>query len=228
MKLGRRDFSQTFSEGIWWVFPLHSFKQQPHFDKLNESEEINISFITTDQIPLDVHVKYYWRVKNLKVLDFNFNPSFIKDTLNYEFGNFIKNRPAIELLADQEISKKVMVNYLEKAGENIGISISNVFPIINYENQYLPVIRKYQEKYKELKFQIEELLMHQFVKNCDIKIYQDMILKCTEDLDLSSFEAMNFMKVYKNQINLNENTYNFPELLKIIEAVLLTLNKKRG
>lgn len=224
-KLGRRDFEESYSEGLWWIFPLWSFKQKPHFDLLNEAEELQVKFITSDEIPLDINVKYYWQTKNLKDIDNRYSASYIKDILNHELGIFVRSRQAIELLSDEDISNKVMVNYLVSAGERIGITISDVFPNINFENQYIPVVRKYQEKYKDLQFRLDEMLKHQQIKASDMKLFEYQIVNCIKNLGLSANEAMNFIKVYKNQVNMNESTYNIGELNKVIDSVMSFFKK---
>jgi predicted RNA binding protein with dsRBD fold (UPF0201 family) len=224
-KLGRRNFEESYSEGLWWIFPIWSFKQKPHFDLLNEAEELQVKFITSDEIPLDINVKYYWQLKNLKDIDNRFSASYIKDKLKHELGIFVRNRQAIELLSDEDISNKVMVNYLVSAGERIGIAISDVFPNINFENQYIPVVRKYQEKYKDLQFQLDEMLKHQQIKAADMKLYENQIVNCINNLGFSANEAMNFIKVYKNQVNMSESTYNIGELNKVIDSVMSFFKK---
>jgi hypothetical protein len=225
IKLGKRHFEEYFSEGIWWVFPLWKFQQQPHFDILNESEELEVKYITNDEIPIDINIKYYWQLKDPKDKDNRYTTSFIKDTLKHELGIFVRNRPAIELLSDESISNKVLVNYLINAGNKIGILISDVFPNINYENQFIPVVRKYQEKYKDLKFQLDELLMHQKIKASDMKLYENQIVNCIKNLGFTSNESMSFIKVYKNQVNMNESTYNIGELNNILESVISFFKK---
>lgn len=224
-KLGRRDFEEQYSEGLWWIFPLWSFKQKPHFDLLNEAEELQVKFITSDEIPLDINVKYYWQLKNLRDIDNKYSPSYIKDKLKHELGIFVRSRQAIELLSDEDISNKVMINFLVSAGERIGITISDVFPNINFENQYIPVVRKYQEKYKDLQFKLDEMLKHQQIKASDMKLYETQIINCVKNLGFSANEAMNFIKVYKNNINMNENTYNIEDLNKVIDSAMSILNK---
>lgn len=224
-KLGRRDFEESYSEGLWWIFPLWSFKQKPHFDLLNEAEELQVKFITSDEIPLDINVKYYWQLKNLKDIDNRYSASYIKDKLKHELGIFVRSRQAIELLSDADISNKVMVNYLVSAGERIGIAISDVFPNINFENQYIPVVRKYQEKYKDLQFKLDEMLKHQQIKAADMKLYENQIVNCIKNLGFSPNEAMNFIKVYKNQVNMSESTYNIGELNKVIDSVMSFFKK---
>lgn len=228
-KFGRRDFEESFSEGLWWVFPLWSFKQKPHYDLLNEAEEFNVNYITSDEIPLDINIKYYWQLINIKDIDNKYTPSYIKDKLKHELGLFVRKHQAIELLTDQNIANKVMENYLITFGKNIGINISDVFPNINYESQYIPVVRKYQEKYKELKYQLDDLLMHQKVKAADMKLYESQVINCIDNLKFSSNEAMNFIKIYKNQVNLDENTYNvnIGELNNIIDSVISFLKSKQ-
>jgi len=226
IEFGKRNFDKYFSEGWWWVFPLWSFKQIPHFKFLNKGEEIQVKYITSDEIPLDLVINYYWMSKNPEDIDNKYSPSFIKNTLEYELGKFVRNRHAIELLSDETISNKIMVDYLKKTGENIGIVISDIFPNINYENQYIPVVRKYQEKYKDLKFQLDQMLMHQQIKTSDMKIYENQILNCIKNIGFNQTEAMNFIKVYKNQMNMSESTYNIGDLNKIIESVISVLTKK--
>lgn len=218
-KLGRRDFEETYSEGLWWIFPLWTFKQKPHFDLLNEAEELQFKFITSDDIPLDITVKYYWQSKDLKNIDNRYSATYIKDKLQHELGIVVRSHQAIELLSDEDISNKVMANYLVSAGERIGISISDVFPNINYESQYIPVVRNFQEKYKKLHFQLDEMLT---VKSLDMQLFANHIHACVKNLGLSPNEALNFIKVYKNQINMNENTYNINigEINKIIDSVI--------
>lgn len=224
-KLDRREFKESYSEGLWWVFPLWSFKQKPHYDFLNEAEELQVKFITRDEIPLDVNVKYYWQLKNLKDMDNRFSESFIKDKLKHELGIFVRNRQAIELLSDKDISNKVMVNFLVNAGERIGITISDVFPNINYESQYIPVVRKYQERYKDLEFELDKLLKHQKIKELDMKLYENQIVNCINNLEMNPSEALNFIKVYKNKIIMYDNTYNVGELNKVIENVVKYIRK---
>jgi len=224
-KLGRRDFEETYAEGWWWIYPLWTFKQKPHFDLMHEAEEIQIKLITNDDIPLDINLKYYYHLKNLKEADNKYTPSFIKDTLNYELGKFVRNRPAIELLSDEDISNKLMTNCLINAGAKIGISISDVFPNINYEAQYFPVVRKYQEKYKDLKFRLDEILKNQQLKAADMLIYQNQIHNCINSLGFSKSDALTFMKVYKNQITMNESNYNIPEISSVLESVVTLLKK---
>lgn len=218
---GARRFDKYYSEGIWWIFPLFSFEQMPHFDILNENEGdlIRFNFVTKEKIPLDIQVKYFWKVEDRKVFANNYNPTYIKSELEHELGKFVRNRNAIELLIDTEISSKVMVNYLEKAGKEIGIAISKVFPNINYENQYIPVVRKLQKDFTELQFEFDKLLK---LKTVDPLIYHQQIKNCINDLKLSNEEAMTFIKVYKSQVNLNENTYNINigELNKIIDSLI--------
>ncbi len=225
-KLGKRHFDEYYSEGWWWIFPIWKFNQKPHFNILNEGEELQLKFITSDEIPVDINIKYYWQLKNPEDSDNKYTTSFIRDTLKHELGIFVRSHHAIELLSDKNISNKVMINYLVKAGEGIGITISSVFPNINFESQYIPIVRKYQEKYKELQFQLNEMLLHQKVKATDIKIYEDQIFRCINNLGLSSNDAMNFIKVYKNNINMRENTINITDLNKVIDSVISALKNK--
>lgn len=226
-KLGKRDFEQYYSEGWWWIFPLWSFKQKTHFDILNEGEPIQLNFVTNDKIPLDIQVKYFWQLKNPEKIDNMYNPTYIKSVLEHELGKFVRNGNAIELLSDVEISSKVMVNYLEKAGDKIGITISDVFPNINYESQYIPVVRKLQKDYTELQFELDKLLKLQSIKASDMQIYQDQVHKCIKDLGFSDVQALNLIKVYKNHVNLNEQTYNFNlgELNNVIDTVMNFLKR---
>lgn len=230
IKLGKRHFDENYSEGWWWIFPLWKFKQKPHFNIINKGEEIIVKYITRDEIPIDVQVQYYWQLKNPEDIDNKYSPTYLKDKLIHELGLFIRNRDALELLSDVNISKKVMVNYLVKAAEKIGMTISDVFPNINYEDQYYSVVRKYQEKYKDLQFQFDELLKHQKIKELDMKIYENQIINCINNLGFTPNEALNFIKVYKNEINMNENTYNIGELgelNKVFESVLSYLKDNK-
>lgn len=224
-KLGRRDFEESYGEGLWWIFPLWSFKQKPHFDLLNEAEELQVKFITSDEIPLDINVKYYWQLQDLKKSDNKFSTSYIKDTLKHELGIFVRSRQAIELLSDEDISNKVLIKYLVKAGDKIGITISDVFPNINFESRYYPVVSKYQEKYKDLEYEMNKMLKEQQLKGSDMKLYETQIVNCINNLGFTPNEAMNFIKVYKNQINLNESTYNVNGLEKVLESVISILRK---
>lgn len=217
IKLGKRHFEEYYSEGLWWIFPLWTFRQKPHFNILNEADQVDVKIITSDDILLDIHVKYYWQLKDPENIDNKFNPSFIKNTLEYELGKFVRTRNAIELLSSEDVSSKILVTYLEKAGEKIGIAISDVFPNINYENNYIPVVREYKRKYKELQYQLDSLLK---IKVADMKIYESQIKDCISNLGFTSQEAMQFIKVYKNKVNMNEYTFNIGELNKVIESVL--------
>ena len=118
-----------------------------------------------------------------------------------------------------------MVNYLVSAGERIGIAISDVFPNINFETQYVSIVRKYQEKYKDLQFQLDEMLKHQQIKASDMKLYENQIVNCIKNLGFSANEAMSFIKVYKNQVNMSESTYNIGELNKVIDSVMSFFKK---
>jgi len=225
-KLGRRDFEESYGEGLWWIFPLWSFKQKPHFDSfIEEKEELQVKFITRDQIPLDINVKYYWQLNDLKKSDNKFSTSYIKDTLKHELGIFVRSRQAIELLSDEDISNKVLIRYLVKAGEKIGITITDVFPNINFESQYYPIVSKYQEKYKELEYEINKIREEQQLKGSDMKLYETQIVNCINNLGFSPNEAMNFIKVYKNQINMNETTYNVGGLENVLESVISIFKK---
>ncbi len=226
LKFGKRHFDEYYSEGWWWIFPLWSFKQKPHFDIFNKGEEISVKYITSDEIPIDVQVQYYWQLKNPEDLDNKYSPSYIKDKLIHELGIFVRNRNATVLLSDVDISKKVLSNYLISTGEKIGILISDVFPNINYESKYLNVVSKYQEKYKDLQFQFDELLKHQKIKELDMKIYENQIVNCINNLGFTPIEAMNLIKVYKNKVNMNENTYNI-ELNKVLESVITYLKNNK-
>lgn len=219
-KLGRRDFEDSYAEGWWWVSPLWTFKQKPHYDLLNEAEELQVKIITKDEIPLDITVKYYWQLKDIKASDNRYSSSYLKDKLKYELGIFVRSRQSIELLSDADISNKVMAGYLVKAGELLGITISDVFPNINFESQYIPVVRKYQEKYKDLQFQLDTMLKHQQIKESDMKLYENQIANCIKNLGFSPDEAMNFIKVYKNQVNMNDRTYNITGLNRVIDSFL--------
>jgi hypothetical protein len=222
IKLGKRHFNEFYSEGWWWIFPLWAFKQKPHFDIMNEAEEVHVKYITSDEIPIDLHIKYYWHLKDPEKIDNTFNPSLIKNTLEYELGKFVRNRNAIELLSDEDLSNKVMVNYLEDAGEKIGIMISDVFPNINYESNYIPVVREYQRKYKEMQYQLDKLMN---IKVSNMKIDENQVKDCINNLGFSQQEAMHFLKVYKNKVKINENSYNIGELDKISESILSLFKK---
>lgn len=220
--LGRRDFEESFAEGWWWIFPLWSFKQKPHYDKLNEAEELKEKFITKDKIPLDINVKYYWQLKDLKNIDNRYTSSFLKDKLKHELGIFVRSRAAIELLTDEEISNKVMSHYLVVAGENIGITISDVFPNINFETEFIPVLRKFQVKYEKLEYEFNSSLRNLQIKAIDMSIFEFQIKECIKNLNFTSEEALSFMKIYKNKVNMAENTLNFNlnELNKLIDRIV--------
>lgn len=228
VKFGKRDFDKIFTEGIWWIFPLWSFKQQPHFDRFNESEKIEMTFITSDEIPLEIEVKYYWQSKDLKDFDNKYSPSYLKDKLAHELGVFIRSRKAVELLSDAGISDYVMKKYLINAGERIGITLSDVFPNINYEAQYNAVVSEYQRKYKALKFQLDEMLQNIHIKGEDMKLYETQITNYIKVLGVSPNDALNFIKVYKNNVEMNDKTYNVnvQDINKILDAaVSIIMNK---
>ena len=229
LKLGRRDFEENYAEGIWWIFPLWSFKQKPHFDLLNEAEEITIKIITNDEIPLDINIKYYWQLKNIKDLDNKYSSSFITDKLKHELGIFVRSNQAIELLSDQDISNKVLARFLISTGDRIGITISDVFPNINYEVQYLSVVRKYQEQYKDLQYQFDLMLKFQQIKKADMLLYENQILSCINNLGFTSSDAINFIKVYKNQVNMNDYSYslNLNELNSLLDKVINNLKNRK-
>jgi len=224
-KLGKRDFEEYYSEGWWWIFPLLSFIQKPHFDILNEGIPVRLNFVTIDKMRLDIQVKYYWQLKNIEINVKRDNLSYIHDVLEFELGLLVKNGYAMELLCDVEVSNKVMVNYLKNAGEKIGVIISDVFPNINWENGYNDVIRKNQEDYEKLRFELDKRLKYQSIKASDMQIYQNQVRNCIKDLGFSNVEALNFIKVYKNQVNMNESTYNIGDLNKVIDSVMSFFKK---
>lgn len=229
LKLGRRDFEENYAEGIWWIFPLWSFKQKPHYDLLNEAEEIKIKYITNDEIPLDINIKYYWQLKNIKDLDNKFSSAFITDKLKHELGIFVRSNQAIELLSDQDISNKVLARFLISTGDRIGITISDVFPNINYEEQYISVVRKFQEQYKDLQYQFDLMLKMQQIKKADMMLYEMQLLNCIKNLGFTSSDAINFIKVYKNQVNMNDYSYslNLTELNSVLDSVINNLKNEK-
>jgi len=110
-----------------------------------------------------------------------------------------------------------MKNYLKETGNNIGIEISMIYPTIKPDASY----DKYQNKYLDLKFRIDEL----DYKKTDMETEKNQIMQFIKELGFSNVEALNYLKVYKNQINMNENTYNIGELNKVIESLISFFNK---
>lgn len=224
-KLGKRHFDEYYSEGLWWIFPIWSFKQKLHFDILQEADTIHLNFVTKDQIPLEIEVKYFWQIKNPETIDNKGESSLIKEKLKYELGQYIKRGNALELLCDYEISNKVMSNYLIQAGETIGITITEVFPNINYESQYIPIVRSYQEKYKELQFQFDSVFKAQELEARNMKLYENQINNLITSMHLTIEEALACIKVYKNHVSMHENAYNIGSLNKVIDSVVSAFKK---
>ncbi|MBK7106647.1 MAG: hypothetical protein IPH62_15340 [Ignavibacteriae bacterium] len=221
--LGKRDFDQYYGEGKWWIFPFASFKQKPDIETLNYTEDIKEEVISKDDILLNLQVSYTWQLKDAKLHDKKAQANSVSKKLAFELIKFIKSNKAIELLSDIEISEKVMSNFLKLEGNKIGIEIIGVFPIINHHEQFKPVALEYERKYKELKYQLKQLKL---IKK-DMKIYQNQVLECIRVLGFSNEEALNFIKVYKNDVILNEHSYNFNigELTKALDALINILKR---
>lgn len=224
-KFGRRNFDELYSEGWWWIFPVWKFNQKTNFDIMNKSEKLNYTFITKDEIPLDITLSYYWYLKNPKDIDNKPHTSFINDTLQHEIGKYIRSSNAVDLLTDTDISYNVLRNFLKSSGDNIGITISDVFPNFNYESQYLSVVRNYQEKYKELKYILNKALLDQSIEQNKIAIYTNQLLELIKNNNFSNSEALSFLKIYKNQTTMNDYSYNINDLNKILENTITILNK---
>ena len=58
-----------------------------------------------------------------------------------------------------------------------------------------------------------------------MKLYENQIVNCIKNLGFSANEAMSFIKVYKNQVNMSESTYNIGELNKVIDSVMSFFKK---
>ena len=64
------------------------------------------------------------------------------------------------------------------------------------------------------------MLKDQQIKEDDMKLYVNQIVNCIKNLGFSTSETMNFIKVYKSQVNMSESTYNIGELNKVIDSVM--------
>jgi len=219
MKFGRPNFDEYLNPGLYWILPFHKLVQKTGFGILSDKEELkDLLFYTQDRIPLHINVVYYWKVTDPHVMFENDQLSVIKAALTSEISKFVQNRQSIEVLSDLDISNKMMKNYLKETGNNIGIEISMLYPTIRPDAAY----DKYQNKYLELKFKIDEL----DYKKIDMEIEKTQILQFINELGFSKAEAFNYIKVYKNQVNINESTYNI-ELNEVIEAVMELLKEKK-
>lgn len=221
-KWGARDFTEIYGEGIWWVFPFWSFKEDDHFDIYKEGKSVEFSCITMDEIKLNVHIDYYWSVTDPKRRDNSDVPSLINQTFKYQLGIYIRTRNAIELLADSEISAKALKHFLGEVGQKIGISIDQVLPIVNYEESVGKYITDIRLKYRELQYQIDSLVL----KRADMKIDEQQIMDCIRNLGFNNKEAMDFIKVYKNRVSFEEKYFKVEGLENILASVIRLLGRQ--
>lgn len=224
IKLGKPDFSLAYTQGVYWIFPLWKFEQRPDFNYKIRGEEIKFNLLTKNEIPLDVKVNYCWEIKDLKKIDENFESLLINESVEYELTNYIRKKHSIEFFADESNAKKMMVELFEEVGDSIGILISKVIPLIKYDEKYNLTAKNIAYKYKELE---RELLFSQKEKSMNFEIERDNMIKTFEKLEIPKEDALSYLKVLKNQVNVNENAYNInvSELNKVIETVISLLKK---
>jgi hypothetical protein len=222
VKLGKPDFTLAYTQGIYWIFPLWKFEQKPDFNYKVKGEEIKLNLLTKNEIPLDVKVNYCWEIKDLKKIDENSDSMLIKESVEYELSNYIRNKNSIEIFADESNAKKMMIKLFEEVGEGIGILISKVIPLIKYEEKYTAIAGNIEYKYKALE---RELLYSQKEKRMNLEIERDNMILTFEKLGIPKEDALSYLKVLKNQVNVNENTYNVnvDGLNKVIDSVILFL-----
>jgi hypothetical protein len=218
VKLGTPDFSKYYNQGIYWIFPLWKFEQQEGIGYLIKPAPVKLSYYTQDRIPLQLTVSYCWKVTDPEKMYLNDQPSVIEDALKSSLSNFVQNRHSIEVLSDLNTSIKMIGNYLNEIGDKVGINFEFLYPTIEYSETYKSDIDKFRNKFQELSFRIEELNY----KKTDMEVEKNQILYFISEAGFSRTEALNYLKVYKNQINVNENTYNLNigDLNKMLEAVM--------
>lgn len=219
IKLGKPDFENYYTQGIYWIFPFWTFEQKSDFGYLNIGDEIKRNILTSDEVPLDIKVNYSWKVKDPLIMDENFENSLIAESVEYELTNYIQKSHSIEILADEDNSRKKMIKLFEEVGESIGIVVTKVIPLIKPDEKYVSIAKNITYKYKELE---RELAFNQKGKKMDLEIEREHMIESFEKLGISKQDALSYLKVYKNQVNVNENTYNVNvgELNKLIESVM--------
>jgi len=224
VKLGKPDFSLAYTQGVYWIFPLWKFEQRPDFNYKIRGEEIKFNLLTKNEIPFDVKVNYCWEIKDLKKIDENFDSLLINESAEYELTNYIINKHSIEIFADESNAKKMMVKLFEEVGDSIGISISKVIPLIKYDEKYISIAKNIEYKYKELE---RGLLFIQKGKRMNFEIERENMIQTFEKLGIPKEDALSYLKVLKNQVNVNENTYNvnMGELNKVIDSVMSFFKK---
>lgn len=224
VKLGKPDFSIAYTQGIYWIFPLGKFEQRPDFNYKIKGGEIKLNLLTKNEIPIDIKVNYCWEIKDLKKIDENSDSMLINESVEYELTNYIRNKHSIEIFADESNAKEMMVKLFEEVGEGIGIIISKVIPLIKYEEKYISIARNIEYNYKELE---RELLFNQKEKRMNLEIERDNMILTFDKLGIPKEDALNYLKALKNQVNVNENTYNVNvgELNKVIDSVMSFLKK---
>lgn len=219
--LGTPDFSKYYNQGIYWIFPFCKFEQQEGIGFLNKPFPVKLSYYTQDRIPLQSTVSYCWKVTDPEKMYLNDQPSVIEDALKSGLSNFVQNRHSIEVLSDLNTTVKMIGNYLNEIGDKLGINFEFLYPTIEYDESYKSDIDKFRNKYQELSLRIEQLNY----KKTDMDIEKNQILQFINEAGFSRTEALNYLKVYKNQINVNENTYNLniENLNKMLESVIALL-----
>lgn len=224
VRIGKPDFSLAYTQGIYWIFPLWKLEQRPDFNYKIKGGEIKLNLLTKNKIALDVKVNYCWEIRDLKKIDENFDSLSINESVEYELTNYIRNKHSIEIFADEINAKKMMLKLFEEVGEGIGIKISKVIPLINYEEKYISVVRNIKYKYQELE---RELVFNIKGKRMNFEIERDSMIQTFEKLGIPKEDALNYLKVLKNQVNVNENTHNvnIGEINKVIDSVMSFLKK---
>lgn len=229
-KLGRRDFQTYYSEGLWWVFPFSSFQEVDHFDVLQAYPglPLEIKVTTKDKVRLSGKVKYYWKITDPKKFDKSgTNESFIKDNLQFALDLFIKNQNAQDMYCDTETSQKIMEKYLNDASERIGIKITDLFPIIDWDEEYNEVIRKNQADYERFKFDLEKQTQIKNLDHIELPIMTNQLLKLVKENGFTEEKAMEFLKIYKNRVSVDEKIYKIPGLEKVIESLINALSNRK-
>jgi len=222
-KLGKPNFNDLYPQGIYWVFPLWKIEEKPDFNVLSEKEIMKSVFYTTDSIPLHIEMPYYWKSKDIKTMYESNQPSVVKDAMESEISTFIQKRHSIEILADEDLSERMMVRCVEKAADCIGIRVTNLYPVIKYDSRFIPIKEEYRNKYFELEYNIKQLL----IKKTSMEIDTMQIQKCVKDLNMSNADAINYLKVFKNKVNMNEKTINLNlgELNSVLESIISIFKK---
>lgn len=224
---GAPDFNHPYSQGTYWIFPFWKFEQTTSNDIIQSSDPISLTERTSDGIPIIIEVFYTWKIINAESAFKNFNLGVIEKTIESEINKIIQNSTAVEIIASPEITEKNIIERVKDVSNKIGISLETVIPKINIHENYQSRKEEIRQKYLELKYKLDEKYSEldfrkneQGLKKNDMETEKLFLKQYIDEMKFTPSEALNYLKVYKNEVNMNETTYNIGELNKVIEAVM--------